>query len=203
MKKIQTWYNILSVVVITILLTMLSGKGLGLKTIIDSIKPTTELTAQRDTVTVIDTLVQIQIDSFYQKKVVYLEKIVPSEPDTVYIIQKDTISLYAGVVEDSTVNINYQAETQGTLLGLELSYILKKPIIVEKTVTETVFKTETIAEKIYKGGFYIGSGVRYEPTQNPIITTDAGYLTPKGWYYGYSFEPSTKSHSIAVKRRVF
>lgn len=203
MKKLQTWYNILSVVVITILLTMVGGSGSGLAKILKEFAPNNDVVIQRDTVVKVENLVEIQIDSFYQKEIVYLDRVVPSAPDTVYIVAEDTISRYAGVVEDTTININYEAETIGQLVGLELSYEIKKPTLIEKTVTETVFKTETITEKIYKGGFYIGSGLRYEPAQSPIITTDVGYLTPKGWYYGYSFEPSTKSHKITAKKRLF
>lgn len=206
-KKIQAWYNALSIAAITILITMTLSKGCGGSATVELIKefaPNTEVVLRIDTVTIRDTFVEVRVDSFYQDKIVYLDKIVPSKPDTVYILEQDTISLYAGEVEDTTLTITYEARTKGELLDLELGYLLKPPSIIERTITETVTETNTITKKVYRGGLYIGSGVRYEPNiLKPILTTDLGYLTRKGWYFGYSFEPTTKSHKLNFKRRIF
>lgn len=204
--KTKNWLRIggiVSVLAIIIILSTRSCSSTFVADVLKDITPNTEAVIKRDTVRIIDTLIRIEIDTVYQKEIVYLEKIVRPAPDTVFIVKEDTIRQYAGVSEDSTVLIDYAATVKGELEDLQLGYKLKAPRLIEKTITQTIRDSITITTELYKGGFYLGSGLRYTPTFEPSPSIEAGYLTKKGWYYGGRYEPTTKTIGIAVQKRIF
>lgn len=190
-----------AVVVLLLLFKGCGGSGIVSELIKNAIPE--PLPVRVDTVTVRDTVRSVRVDSFYQEKIVYLDRVKPARPDTVYITQGDSLNAYGGTVENDTLTITYEAQTRGELTDLRLGYLLKPPALTQRTITETVTVDRTITKELYRNGFYVGSGLRYEPALPLIFTTEAGYVTRNGWYYGYGFEPSTKSHRLTVKRRIF
>ena len=205
--NVQKWYNIASVAVISLLAIFLFSKGCSgekLGEVLKGMAPDTEVSIKVDTLIVRDTVREVKLDTFYQEKIVYLEKIVPADPVIVYLPAiGDTIKYYSGVAEDSTISITYNATVIGSLEELNLGYQYKKPTLIEKTITETVNKTETITKTVYKGGFYFGGGSRFQSGKSLIPTANAGYLTKKGWYIGYTYEPTLNSHTLNINKRLF
>lgn len=157
-----------------------------------------------DTVRMIDTVLEVRIDTHYQRETVYLDRLVPVKADTFYIYKTDTINTYVGVSEDSTIRINYKAEVLGSFKGLQLDYVLKAPRLIEKTITQTIRDSTVITNTAYRSGFYLGSGFRYSPFAASLqLSIDAGYQNRKGWFFGYRYEPTTKTHGATIAKRIF
>lgn len=203
--KNKLWRIVIFTIVCLVLMLLLSKDCSGslITNAIKGLVPNTEVVIKTDTVQVTDTLVQIEIDTFYQKQIVYLDKIIPSQPDTIFVVEEDTLNRYAGISEDSIAVIDYTAIVTGELINLQLGYKFKVPRLIEKTITETIRDSVTITTELYKGGFYLGSGFRYTPILESSISMDAGYLTKKGWYFGGSYEPSTKTIGVTAQKRIF
>ena len=182
-------YSILSTLAILILLVAYFAKK-------PQIKQVTKVRTERVEVLKTDTL--RVTDTLYQKEVVYLEKVVHSAPDTVYIENEMILSKYEGGASDSTLRISYTATVLGDLQDMQLSYQLKKPT----TIIETVTITEQVEKEVFKGGFFLGVGATYQGGKtSPTVLT--GYATQRGMYYGYGYAPTTKTHTVQVLRRLF
>ena len=213
----QKLYNTISGLGIVALVAMLL---LQKSCTFDLLKNFTNGEVSRDTVTVIDTVHTVKIDSFYQIEYVQLPA---PPPEIVYMpspndkksaeqaiatdqeLSDEQIAVFEGTQSDSAVDISYVAQVAGySLLGIDLKYKLKQPIKIIEYRDRTITKTETVTVTNTSSGFYIGGRAGYSP-QSAAINAAASltFASHKGNMYEYSYDFMDRSHHVGIKRRLF
>lgn len=171
----------------------------------------------RDTVRETDTVTIVRTDTLWQDRVVYLPTSKPSplprprpKPDSVEtgIAAEDGataesgLNVYKDSAQDETVKIGYTAFVKGTLDSLQLFYQLLAPKTVTNTVETTITNTNTVTEKMYLNGFYLG-GAALVDWQGSDAEISAMLTLKGGGAVGYSYGVLRKSHRLSAMYRLF
>jgi len=98
---------------------------------------------------------------------------------------------YTDSTSDSNVTIYSNIETLGLLKSSQLSYKLKVPILIEKTI-----RTDSIHIVPNKYNFMIIGGVGGNLQQ--FDATVGLALTNKNVYYGYEYGLNSRSHNLKI-----
>lgn len=107
------------------------------------------------------------------------------------------INKYRGAERLYNGNLHYEIDVAGELLSYKFRPDFKiNTLVPVNTITHTTTNT------YYKTGWYVGGGAEVGLIGiEPFVSVSV--ITKKGWQLDYGYKPTTSSHLVGVKRRIF
>ena len=162
------------------------------------------ISIDRDTVLDIRIVSDTVRDTIWQKEYVYLPGKTSKEliHDTLW---RDAEGLehrrYQDSTEDETIKLNFTAHTTGKLDSIRFKYKLKAPKTIIEHITDSIYVDNTIIDKRYMPGFYLGAGALLNGPNSDIIAK-ASLTLKNNLQIGYGYGIKEKIHLLEVEYRI-
>lgn len=200
--------NILFFIVIFALLIVIQFKNSAIKNLKEEVatKPVIEYVYNTDTVTVVDTIVDIKETIKYKDKILVQTDSVPIEltqADSMQIAKAynnlyteyNSVNIYDNVLKDDSLAYIklYEEVSQNTIFNRKLDYQDRTPVIY---ITNTVTKQDKTLSLV--GG--IGASIGKETNS---LSLGLGMVTPSNRIYLFQYDPVNNGYGAAIYMPVF